>query len=133
LRAARQKRLDKVAAHTRDLLARMDTAAGTANAKVLLHPTAPRVVDSRNRVATSVIDFEALLGIESDRSAVGRRRWLDAATDVKDRALATGAEGVEATRRLSDASLSRARTAGSQVRSGLTSRLSRGRTDDADG
>jgi len=133
LRAARQKRLDKVAARTRDLLARMDTAAGTANAKVLLHPTASRVVDSRNRVATSVIDFEALLGIESDRSAVERRRWLDAASDVKDKALATGADGVEVTKRLGDAGLSRARTVGSEVRSGLTSRLSRVRRDDSDG
>jgi hypothetical protein len=111
----------------------MDTAAGTANAKVLLHPTAPRVVDSRNRVATSVIDFEALLGIESDRSAVERRRWLDAASDVKDKALATGADGVEVTKRLGDAGLSRARTVGSEVRSGLTSRLSRVRRDDSDG
>ena len=39
LKASRQKRLDTISRSTGRLMARMDAAAGTANTKVLLHPT----------------------------------------------------------------------------------------------
>ena len=39
LRAARQNRLELISRSTERLMARMDAAAGTANTKVLLHPT----------------------------------------------------------------------------------------------
>lgn len=77
-------------------MARMDAAAGTANAKVLLHPTASKtVVHSSNHVAIAVVDFEARLGIESGRQSLDGRRWADAATEAKDEMLETGAEGVD--------------------------------------
>ena len=66
----------------------MDVAAGTANAKMLLHPTASRaVVDSSNHVATGVHDFHGLLGIESGRQSWEARRWMDAAVEARDKAL----------------------------------------------
>ena len=56
LKADRQDRQDRqelTSRRTGSLLARMDVLAGTANAKVLLHPTPSRaVVDSGNDVAT---------------------------------------------------------------------------------
>ncbi len=65
LRTARQNRLGVISRNTERLLARMQVTAGTANAKVLLHPAAsPAVVRSSNHVAAGVHDFRGLLGIE---------------------------------------------------------------------
>ena len=101
LRAARQNRLDLISRSTEHLLARMNTAAATANTKVLLHPTTCRdVVHSSNRVTVAVVDFNGRLGIERGRESLEARRWVDAAAEVRDKALATGAEGVDAAKRL---------------------------------
>lgn len=55
LRAARQERLEVISRSTEHLLARMEAAAGTANTKVLFHPsTSPAVVQSSNQVARAV-------------------------------------------------------------------------------
>lgn len=88
LKAVRHDRLKLISRTTESLLARMDVAAGTANAKVLLHPAASRaVVDSSNHVATGVLDFHGLLGIDSGRQSWEARRWMDAAAEAKDKAL----------------------------------------------
>ncbi|MBL7255614.1 hypothetical protein [Paractinoplanes lichenicola] len=93
IRIARRNRIEIIARSTGRLLARMDAAAGTANAKVLLNPTSSRaVVHSTNHVATTVVDFNGRLGIERDRQSLSARRWLDAATEVRDKVLDTGAE-----------------------------------------
>ena len=85
LKAARQNRLELISRSTERLMARMDAAAGTANAKVLLHPTKSRaVVQSSNHVAIAVDDFHGRLGIESGRQSLEARRWVDAATEVRD-------------------------------------------------
>ena len=111
LRAARQNRLELIARSTERLMARMDAAAATANAKVLLHPTASRImVNSSNHVATGVMDFHGRLGIEDGRQSVEARRWLDAVTEVRDKALETGAEGIDAAGRLGNETLDRARS-----------------------
>jgi hypothetical protein len=111
LRAARQNRLELIARSTERLMARMDTAAGTASTKVLLHPTASRaVVDSSNHVATGVVDFHGRLGIEGSRQSLEARRWADAAAEVRDKVLETGAEGGDAARRLGNESFDRARS-----------------------
>jgi hypothetical protein len=74
LRATRQNRLELISRSTEHLLARMDAAAGTANMKVLLHPTTSRaVVDSSNHVAIAVVDFHGRLG----SSAVASHWRLD--------------------------------------------------------
>ncbi len=112
LRAARQDRLELISRSTERLMARMDAAAGTANAKVLLHPTTSRdVVQSRNHIAIAVVDFHGRLGIERGRQSLEARRWSEAATEVKDRALETGADGVDAARRLGDETLGRGKSA----------------------
>ncbi|AMM20634.1 hypothetical protein AX769_11385 [Frondihabitans sp. PAMC 28766] len=94
---ARQKRLDVISQTTRGLLSRMDGAATSANAKVLFHPFAPgAIVHSSNDVATDVVMFHQRLGIDGERESIEARRWTEAATDAKDKALEKGTEGVEA-------------------------------------
>lgn len=131
LRAARQNRLELISRSTERLVARMDAAAGTANAKVLLNPTSSRaVVHSSNYVTTAVVDFHGLLGIERDRQSLEARRWLDAAADVRDRVLETGAEGADAARRLGNENFDRARSATSKFSSGIAERALRLRGND---
>jgi hypothetical protein len=93
IRIARRNRLELISRSTERLMARMDSAAGTANAKVLLNPTTSRaVVQSTNHIATTVVDFHGRLGIELDRQSWNARRWLDAAVEVRDKVLETGTE-----------------------------------------
>ncbi|MFK4085197.1 hypothetical protein ACI2LF_13880 [Kribbella sp. NPDC020789] len=116
LRAARTNRLHLIAQSTSQLLARMDASAGTANAKVLLHPSASReVVDSSNHVANAVADFHARLGIDHDRQSLEARRWSAAATDVRDKALETGSDGVDAAKRLGNETFDRAKSVTSKL------------------
>ncbi|MFE5187868.1 hypothetical protein [Streptomyces sp. NPDC056628] len=90
-------------------MARMDAVAGTANAKVLLHPAkSPAVVQSSNQMAIGVHDFHERLGIESGRRSSEARRWVEAATEVRDKALETGAKGVDAARSRGKLTLDRA-------------------------
>src|SRR3954449_9798326 len=97
LKAVRQKRLDTISQCTERLLARMDAAAGTANAKVLLNPIqSPAIVRSRGHVASAVTEFHGRLGIESGGQSVEARAWTAAATEFRDKVLETGAEGVDA-------------------------------------
>ncbi|MEV6704504.1 hypothetical protein [Micromonospora wenchangensis] len=93
IRIARRNRLDLISRSTERLLARMDAAVGTANAKVLLNPTTSRtVVRSTNQVANVVVNFNATLGIDHDRSPWSARRWRDAAAEVRDKVLESGSE-----------------------------------------
>jgi hypothetical protein len=131
VRAARQNRLELFSRSTGHLMARMDAAAGTANTKVLLHPAASQaVVHSSNQVATAVAEFHGRLGIERGRQSLEARRWVDAATEVKDKALETGAEGVDAARRLGNETLDRARSVTDKLSSGIAERALRRRGDD---
>jgi hypothetical protein len=93
LRVARDNRFELIARGTENLMVRMDAAAGTANAKVLLHPGSARdVVQSSNDVASAVVEFHGRLGIERGRESVEAKRWLDAATEVRDKALDAAGE-----------------------------------------
>ncbi|WP_432930085.1 hypothetical protein ACQPZZ_07280 [Microbispora sp. CA-135349] len=131
LRAARQNRLELIARSTERLMARMEAAAGTANAKVLLHPAASRaVVRSSDRVAIAVVDFHGRLGIERGRQSLEARRWVDAAAEVRDKVLETGAEGVDAARNLGNETLGRARSVTGKLSSGIAERALRLRGND---
>ena len=131
LRAARQNRLELISRSTERLMARMDAAAGTANTKVLLHPTTSRaVVQSSNHVAIAVVDFHGRLGIERGRQSLEARRWADAAAEVRDKALETGADGVDAARRLGNETLDRAKSATGKLSSRIAERALRRRADD---
>jgi len=131
LRTARNNRLELISRSTERLMARMDTAAGTANTKVLLHPTTSRdVVHSSNHVANAVVDFHGRLGIERGRQSLEARRWADAATEARDKALETGVDGVDAARRLGSETLDRARSATGGLSSRITERALRRRRDE---
>lgn len=100
LEAARRKRLTDIGVATERLLERIIAAAGTANEKVLLHPTAsPKAVRASERVSGSIVDFHDLLGLDSNPQPLEQRRWSAAAGEVRDRALETGSEGMGRVRR----------------------------------
>jgi hypothetical protein len=128
LKAARQDRLEHIFRCTGHLVARMNAAAEAANTKVLLHPTkSPVVVRSSNQVSAAVDDFHERLGIESGIRASEVRRWLDAATEARGRALETGAKGVDAARSLGNESLSRASSMKGKLSAEIAERASRRR------
>jgi hypothetical protein len=131
LKVARQNRLELISRSTGQLLARADAAAGAANAKVLLHPAASRaVVRSSDHVAAAVDEFHGPLGIEHGRQPLQARRWVDAAAEMKDKAMDTGADSVEAARRLSNDTLDRAKSVTGMLSSGIAERAHRRRQDD---
>jgi hypothetical protein len=131
LKAARQHRLDLISRSTARLIARMDTAAGTANSKVLLHPTkSPAVVRSSNHVVTGVHEFHGRLGIDSDRQTWDTKGWADAATEVGDKMREAGVEGVDIARRLGNDTIVRAKSAKDKVAQEIVERIPRRREDD---
>lgn len=112
LNRARRDRLELLSQRTGYLLERMNTAVGTANSKVLLHPnSAPAVVASRNRVANDIHDFRGLLGIESGRESTDARPWKEAAIERWDAARSTGARGIGGVKRFSSGTAGQARSA----------------------
>ncbi|MEU7294922.1 hypothetical protein AB0A76_17145 [Streptomyces exfoliatus] len=134
LRAARKNRMDLISESTERLMARMHTAADTANAKVLLHPTTSReVVFARNHVEVAVVDFHGRLGIDRDQESLEARRWKEAAVEVRDKALEKGAENVDAARRLGTEALGRAKSATGKLSSGIAERALRRRGGDEEG
>ncbi|MGY1703567.1 hypothetical protein ACI79C_03265 [Geodermatophilus sp. SYSU D00697] len=131
LKAVRQKRLETITQSTQELLARMDAAAGTANAKVLLNPLqSPAIVRAREQVALAVTDFHGRLGIESGGQSVEARAWTSAATEFRDRVFETGAEGVDASMRLGSETLGRAKSVTDKLSSGIAGRALRWRGND---
>ena len=133
LRTARENRRELISRSTERLMARMDAAARTANAKVLLHPAASKtVVHSSNDVAIAVVDFHERLGIESGRESLDARRWADAAAEARDKALETGAVGVDAAKRFGSESFGRAKSATGKLSSGIAERATRRRADEVE-
>jgi rRNA processing protein Krr1/Pno1 len=131
LKAVRQDRLELISRCTERLMARVDAAAGTANTKVLMHPAkAPAVVQSSNHVSIAIVDFHGRLGIERARESSEARRWVDAAKEVRDKALETGADRVDAAKRLGNETLDRAKSATGKLSSRITERTFRRRGDD---
>ncbi|HEY8588748.1 MAG TPA: hypothetical protein VIL55_04250 [Naasia sp.] len=131
LEAARRARLDAIARSTEQLLDGLDAASGTANAKVLTHPSKSRaVVRESNRLGTAVSDFHGRLGIESARQPLEARRWRDAATTAKDGAVDAGAEGLRVARRVGGGARGRAKSATGRASKGIAERARRLRDDD---
>ncbi len=126
LKAARQDRLALITRCTERLMTRINAAAGTANAKVLLHPfDAPAVVQSSNHVSTAIVTFQGRLGIERERQAAEARQWVEAAVEARDKALETGAEGVDAAVRLGSETFDRAKSVTGMLSSRFTGALGR--------
>ncbi|MER7127546.1 hypothetical protein [Streptosporangium saharense] len=133
LRVARQNRMELISRSTERLMARVVAAVGTANTKVLLHPTtSPAVVRSGNHVMTAVVDFHGRLGIERGRQSVEARRWREAAVEARDKVLETGAEGVDAARRLGNETFERAGSVTGRLSSGIAGRVLRRRGEDTE-
>ncbi|MGY1753787.1 hypothetical protein [Blastococcus sp. SYSU D01042] len=128
LRAVRQKRLETIAQCTEQLLTRMDAAAGTANAKVLLNPIqSPAVVRSREHVAAAVAGFHQPLGIEAGGQSLEAKAWTAAAVEAKDTVLATGAEGLGVAKHLGTETFGRAKSVTGKLSSGIAGRAGRWR------
>lgn len=131
IRTVRQNRVELISRSTELLLARMDAAAGAANAKVLLHPSTSRaVVHSSNHVAAAVGEFQVRLGIEHGRQSLEARRWKVAATEVRDKALETGADSLDAAKRVGSEALDRARSMTNKLTTGIADRTLRRRGDE---
>jgi hypothetical protein len=131
LKAVRQRRLETISQCTQRLLARMDTAAGTANTKVLLNPIqSPAVVRSREQISLVVADFHGRLGIESGGESVEARPWAAAATEFRDKVFETGAEGVGASKRLGGETFGRAKSVTGRFSNGIADRTLRRRGND---
>lgn len=85
----RQERRSSLVEATDQLVARIDAAAGAANAHVLLHANRARIVtSSANGVGESVAQLHVPLGIEFGRQDMDSPRWRDAARDGKQLASA---------------------------------------------
>ncbi|SBT40684.1 hypothetical protein [Micromonospora auratinigra] len=131
LKVARRNRLELISRCTERLMARMGAAAGTANSKVLLNPMdSPAVVESSNHVSIAIVDFHGRLGIEGAHHSSEARRWADAAMEVTDKALETGAEGVNAAARFGNETLDRAKWATDKLSSLIAERTFGRRGDD---
>lgn len=112
LAGARRKRRELIVRSTDRLLSEMDETVRKANSKVLFSPfKSPAAVRSSNQVVTDLHDFRALLGIESAHQPSEARPWGAAATEVRDKALATTADGVRNARRFGADTLSHAANA----------------------
>ena len=145
LKAARDKRLALVGTTTEQLLARIDHAATHANTKVLVHPIQARaVVDSGNQAASGVLEIRSVLGLASEREALAARRWREAASDTKDRALDASVAGLgaakdfsgdalEATKGFSSDALARAKSATGTLSGGVAERARKLRRGDDKG
>ena len=83
-----------------------------------------------NHVAVAVVDFHGRLGIERGRQSLVARRWVDAAAEVRDKALKTGADGVDAARHLGNENLDRARAVTGKLSSRIAERALRQRRHD---
>ncbi|WP_084247894.1 hypothetical protein [Mycobacterium avium] len=94
LTKARQKRLDLISSSTDRLLNQMNETIRNANSKVLRNPrNAPAAVRSSKEIATDLVTFRDRFGIESGDATNDAKRWSKAASEVVDKALATGAYG----------------------------------------
>ncbi|NJP44483.1 hypothetical protein [Actinacidiphila epipremni] len=134
LRAARQNRLELISRGTERLVTRMKAAAETANAKVLLHPSAsPVVVRSSNYVETRVVDFHQCLGIERGRRELEARLWGEAVAEVRDKAIEKTSQGADAARALRDQTLNRAGLVAESLSNGISERVRRLRGDSEEG
>lgn len=133
LQAARQDRMALISECTERLISRMDTAAGTANTKVLLHPSkAPALVDASNEVSGSILEFHGRIGIEGTRDPQEARRWKSAAGEVRDRALVAGAERVDAAKRAGNQAFDRTRSTTGDLSRRVAEQARRIRSNDGD-
>jgi rRNA processing protein Krr1/Pno1 len=133
LKAAREERLDAISRSTERLVARMQKAARTANSRVLFNPIqSPAVVQASKSGTASVSDLHQRLGIGTATDSLETRRWAAAAAEVRDRALAKGADAVGAGKRLGSETRERANSVSERVASRFVDRTRRRRGPNKD-
>ncbi|MFY1690377.1 hypothetical protein [Plantactinospora sp. WMMB782] len=91
---------------------------------------APAVVRSSNQISFAIVDFQGRLGIECARESSEARRLADAAKEVRDKALETGTDRVDAARRFGHETLDRAKSATGQLSNRIAERAFRRQGDD---
>ncbi|MDP9823556.1 hypothetical protein [Nocardioides massiliensis] len=134
LKAARQERLNAVSQSTERLVARMESAAATANSRVLFNPIqSPAVVQASTNVTMSIVEFHERLGVGASRYDLETRRWAAAAAEVRDSARTRGASALGAGKRLSTETRQRATSATEKVASRFVERARRRGGSDQDG
>ena len=111
LRVARQNRLQSIAGTTQQLILRMDDAAKSSNATIVLNPFSSRaVVRASNKVASAVGTFRTHLGLDDGRQSLEETGWLKAAAGLKDEVLEGGADRIDAAGRFGIETVDRARS-----------------------
>ena len=126
LQSARERRRELIATTTMQLVARMDTAASRANAKVLLNPMASKVVvNASNHVASGVGELHATLGVAGERSALEARRWSSAAAEARDDVIDASKVGLHAAGKFGTETFERARATTGRFAGKLAERLNR--------
>lgn len=129
LRTSRLNRQSLISNTTKPLIDRMDSVAAYANSKVLLHPVASKtLVSSSNHVAGDLVKFQTVLGIDHSRDDQDARKWKDAATELRDKMVDTGATGVDVVTRVGGESFEQAKAATGKLvnnLSGLKNRVTK--------
>jgi len=87
-------------------------------------------VRSSEHVASAVTEFHRPLGIESGQGSLEARQWVEAATEFKDGVLHTGAEGLDAAKRVGLETFGRAKSMTGRFSSGIADRTLRRRGND---
>lgn len=100
LAAARRNRLDLVARSTARILEQMTRTVGMANSKVLFNPfDSLAAASSSVLVASGVVDFRRMLGIETEHESAVLKRWRQAAGEAVQKAAAARSESAAAVKR----------------------------------
>lgn len=134
LKVAHQNRMEVISRTTGQLLQRIDATAKLKDTEVLLNPFSSRAItQGANSVGVAVVQFHERLGFEGGREELEARRWLDAAGSTRDRVIDAGAEGVGAAMKLGNDSVDRARSFGGKLAGDLAAKLSKWRTEEAEG
>ncbi|KAB8288170.1 hypothetical protein DSM100688_1045 [Bifidobacterium ramosum] len=98
----REKRLKLITHTTEQLFQRLSGNIAMANAKVLLHPSlAKTIAESNRRMADDVNKFNVKIGIELNEQDLRTKKWLEAAKEVRDKVIETGAEQFDSAKQLS--------------------------------
>lgn len=107
--AARRNRLELIGRSTARMLTQMDETVRRANSKVLFNPfDSPAAVRSSNKITDGVLDFRGRLGIDSRHETTDAKRWVRAASEVRDKVIASTSNAVTVAQRFGADSFDRA-------------------------
>jgi len=114
LSLAREKRTLAIADGVTSLAARVVAAAALASAKVLIHPqSAKQVHAASDALAEDIRGFSEALRLEVELGDISSRKWIEAATDARDKVVETSSTGLNAAKGFSVDTYERGRAVGS--------------------